>query len=110
MISYGKQYIDNDDIESVIKVLRSDYLTQGPTIEEFESKISQYCGASYCRATSSATAALHLACLALGVNKGDIIWTSAISFVASANCALYCCASVSFLDINLENNNICIES
>ena len=90
MINYGKQSISNDDIASVKQTLKSDFLTQGPKISEFENAISSYTGANYASAVSSATAGLHLGCLALKVGKDDIVWTSTNSFVASANAALYC--------------------
>ena len=84
-IKYGRQDLSEDDINSVISVLRSDWLTQGPVGPQFEKTIAEYCGAEYAVATNSATSALHVACLALGVGKGDIVWTSANTFVASAN-------------------------
>ncbi|MEQ5873807.1 MULTISPECIES: UDP-4-amino-4,6-dideoxy-N-acetyl-beta-L-altrosamine transaminase [unclassified Pseudoalteromonas] len=108
VIPYGKQSISQDDINAVIDVLKSDWLTQGPAVPAFESAIAEYCGASHACATNSATSALHIACLALGVGKGDIVWTSPISFVASSNCALYCGAEVDFADIDLETGNMSI--
>ena len=108
VIPYGKQSISQDDINAVIDVLKSDWLTQGPAVPAFESAIAEYCGAHYACATNSATSALHIACLALGVGKGDIVWTSPISFVASSNCALYCGAEVDFADIDLETGNMSI--
>ena len=90
MIPYGKQNINQADIDSVIDVLRSDFLTQGPQVPLFERVVSNYCGAEYGVAVNSATSALHIACLALGLGKGDYIWTSPNTFVASANCGLYC--------------------
>lgn len=108
LIPYGKQSISQDDINAVIDVLKSDWLTQGPAVPAFESAIAEYCGASHACATNSATSALHIACLALGVGKGDIVWTSPISFVASSNCALYCGAEVDFADIDLETGNMSI--
>jgi len=107
MIPYGRQNISDSDIEAVVDVLRSDYLTQGSKVPEFESAVSNYCRAKHAVAVNSATSALHIACLALGVTKGDVVWTSPISFVASANCALYCQASVDFVDIDLSTGNIC---
>ena len=89
-INYGRQDINQADIDAVIKVLHSDFLTQGPTVPVFEKAVSAYCGSEYAVAVNSATSALHIACLALGVGKGDIVWTSPNTFVASANCALYC--------------------
>jgi len=109
MIPYGKQEITNEDIESVIQVLKSDYLTQGPVVPEFENVVTDYCNVKYGVAVSSATAALHISCLALGVERGDIVWTSPITFVASANCALYCGATVDFVDIDNLTYNISID-
>ena len=90
MIPYSRQNIDKNDIKSVIKVVKSDYLTQGPKVEIFEKKINKYCGVKFGVAVNSATSALHIACLALGLSKDDILWTSPITFVASSNAALYC--------------------
>lgn len=109
MIPYGRQIIDEDDISSVVNVLQSDYLTQGPEVPSFENAIAQYCHANYGVAFNSATSGLHAACLALGVGPGDIVWTSPITFVASANCARYCGASVDFVDINPITYNISVE-
>lgn len=109
MIPYGRQDIDEEDIQSVINVLRSDFLTQGPVVPEFERAISEYCRAPYAVAVNSATSALHIACLALGIGKGDVVWTSPISFVASANCALYCGAKVDFVDIDPRTYNMSID-
>ncbi len=106
MIPYGKQDINKDDIDSLVDVLKSDFLTQGPKIPEFEKKVSELSSSSFSIAVTSATAGLHLACLALGLNKDDYLWTSPISFVASANCARYCGANVDFVDINAETYNI----
>lgn len=100
MIPYGRQNIDESDIAAVLEVLQSDFLTQGPKVPEFELAVSQLCQVNYAIAVNSATSALHLACLALGVTKGDIVWTSPISFVASANCALYCGATIDFVDVD----------
>ena len=100
MIPYGKQTINQDDINAVIHVLQSDFLTQGEQVPTFERTLREYCGAQYAVAVCNATAALHLACLALGVGKGDVVWTSPITFVASANCALYCGAEIDFVDID----------
>ncbi len=108
VIPYGKQSISQEDINAVIDVLKSDWLTQGPAVPAFESAIAEYCGAHYACATNSATSALHIACLALGVGKGDIVWTSPISFVASSNCALYCGADIDFVDIDLETGNMSV--
>tara|TARA_X000000950_G_scaffold215103_1_gene258854 strand:+ start:9188 stop:10324 length:1137 start_codon:yes stop_codon:yes gene_type:complete len=109
MINYGKQCVSDEDIAKVIETLRSDFLTQGPKVPEFETAISRYTGVNYASAVSSATAGLHLGCLALGVGKDDIVWTSTNSFVASANAALYCGARIDFIDIDLNTNNICLE-
>jgi UDP-4-amino-4,6-dideoxy-N-acetyl-beta-L-altrosamine transaminase len=108
VIPYGKQNISQDDINAVIDVLKSDWLTQGPAVPAFESAIAEYCGAYYACATNSATSALHIACLALGVGKGDIVWTSPISFIASSNCALYCGADIDFVDVDLETGNMSV--
>jgi len=99
MIPYGKQSISQLDIDSVVEVMRSGLLTQGAVVPEFESRISNYCASLYAVSTNNATSALHLACLALGVAPGDIVWTSPITFVASANCAKYCGASIDFVDV-----------
>lgn len=108
MIPYGKQDINQADIDSVIEVLKSDFLTQGPRVPAFESAIKKYTGAKFTVAVNSATSALHLACLSLGLGKGDILWTSPISFVASANAGLYCGALVDFVDIDINTNNMSI--
>ncbi len=110
MIPYAKQNISEQDIEAVSRVLRSDFITQGPVVVEFEKAIAQYCDAKYAIAVSSGTAALHLACLALEVGKNDIVWTSPNTFVASANCALYCGAQIDFVDIEPGTYNISIEA
>ena len=106
MIPYGKQNISEDDIKAVQDVMRSDFLTQGPITPKFENEISNYCKSRYSVAVVNATSALHLACLALGVGKEDLVWTSPISFVASANCAKYCGAEVDFVDIDIESYNM----
>lgn len=106
MIPYGRQDISEADIDAVVDVLRSDWLTQGPTIERFEKEVAGYCGARYAVAVSNATAALHVACLAAGLGPGDTLWTSPNTFVASANCALYCGAQVDFVDIEPESYNL----
>ena len=110
MIPYGKQNISKEDIDAVIEVLNSDFLTQGPVVERFEKELCDYTSSEYALALNSATSALHCACLALGVSKGDLVWTSPITFVASANCALYCGADIDFVDIDYESNNISIEA
>jgi UDP-4-amino-4,6-dideoxy-N-acetyl-beta-L-altrosamine transaminase len=110
MIPYGKQEITDSDIMAIKDVLQSDFLTQGPAVPKFEKNISRYVGSNYAVATNSATSALHIACLSLGLTKGDILWTSPNSFVASSNCALYCGATVDFVDISLDTYNICIDA
>lgn len=105
-IPYGRQCIDASDVEAVVDVLRSDWLTQGPAIERFEQEVAQYCGAAHAVAVSNGTAALHLACLALDVGPGDIVWTTPNTFVASANCALYCGAQIDFVDIDTRTFNM----
>lgn len=110
MIPYAKQDITDDDVEAVIDILKSDWLTQGPKTQEFEKKISDYAGVKFSTAVNSATSALHLSCLALGVGEGDWVWTSPNTFVASANCAIYCGAKVDFVDINPKTYNIDVAS
>jgi len=100
VIPYARQSIDQSDISAVVEVLQSDWLTQGPLVERFEQAIAQRCGAGHAVAICNATAGLHLACLAAGLGSGDWLWTSPISFVASANCGRYCGASVDFVDID----------
>jgi len=107
VIPYGRQSISAEDIAAVDAVLRSDFLTQGPAVPAFESAIAQYCGAPHAVAVSSATAALHMACMALDLGAGDWLWTSPNTFVASANCALYCGAQVDFVDIDPQTYNLC---
>lgn len=109
MIPYGRQNISEADIAAVVEVLRSDWLTQGPVVPRFEEKISNYCGAKYGVAANSATSALHVACMALGLGPGGRVWTSPMTFLASANCALYCGASVDFIDIDPRTCNISVE-
>ena len=108
MIPYGKQTLSEADIAAVVRVLHSDYLTQGSQVPAFESSLKTYCGAAHAVAVCNATAALHLACQALGLGKGDILWTTPITFVASANCALYCGATVDFVDIDPQTLNLSI--
>lgn len=105
-IPYSRQEIDEEDIAAVTAVLRSDFLTQGPAIKTFELALTRYCGAAHAVAVSSCTAGLHLICLALGLGKGDRVWTSPISFVASANCAFYTGAQVDFVDIDPVTGNM----
>lgn len=112
MIPYGRQDISPDDIRSVLAVLESDWLTQGPSITEFEHMVSSACSSRFSVACSNATAALHIACKALGLGPGDTLWTSPNTFVATANAALYCGADVDFVDIDLETGNmdvVCLE-
>lgn len=110
MIPYGRQDIRQSDIESVVEVLNSDWLTQGPVVPRFESVVADYCGVRHAVAVNSATSALHLACLALGLGPGDILWTSPNTFVASANCARYCGAEVDFVDIDPDTYNLCVKA
>ena len=110
MIPYGRQDISEADIAAVVEVLRSDFITQGPAVPLFESAVAEYCGVARAVAVNSATSALHVACLALGVGPGDIVWTSPITFVASANCALYCGARVDFVDVDEETGNMSVDS
>ena len=107
LIPYGRQDINQDDIDAVVNVLKSDFLTQGPVVAAFEQAVAAYCGVQHAIAVNSATSALHIACLALGVGNGDRVWTSPITFVASANCALYCGATVDFVDIDSRTYNLC---
>ncbi|WP_395188352.1 UDP-4-amino-4,6-dideoxy-N-acetyl-beta-L-altrosamine transaminase [Vibrio metschnikovii] len=107
MIPYGKQEITQQDIDGVIEVLKSDFLTQGPKVPEFEQALIDHTGAGYALAVNSATSALHIACLALGLGENDWLWTSPITFVASANCGLYCGAQVDFVDIDPDTYNMC---
>lgn len=109
MIPYGKQDISQADIDAVVDVLQSSFLTQGPKVPEFEAAIASYAGARHAIAVNSATSALHIACLALGLGPGDWLWTTPITFVASANCGLYCGAQVDFVDIDPKSWNICPE-
>lgn len=109
-ISYSKQNINLSDLKAIKKVLFSDFLTQGPEVEKFEKKINNYCKNKYSIACNSATSALHIACKAIGLKKNDIVWTNPISFVASANCALYCGAKVDYIDIDSEKFNITFEN
>ena len=106
MILYGRQWIDEEDINAVIDVLKGDWITQGPKIDEFEKALANYCGAKYAVAVNSGTAALHLACLAAGIKEGDEVITTPITFVASANCVVYCGGIPVFADINKDTYNI----
>ena len=109
MIYYGRQDINETDIQTVEEVMRSDFLTQGPAIEHFERKVAEYCGARYAVAVTNATSALHIACLAAGIGKGDLVWTTPITFTASANCARYCGADVDFVDIDADTYNMSVD-
>lgn len=108
-IPYGRQHISEEDIRAVVDVLRSDWLTQGPVVPAFEHAVAARCGATHAVAMNSATSALHVACLALGLGPGDLLWTSPITFVASANCARYCGADVDFVDIDPETCNLSVD-
>jgi UDP-4-amino-4,6-dideoxy-N-acetyl-beta-L-altrosamine transaminase len=107
MIPYGRQDITQADIDSVVAVLQSDFLTQGPMVPRFEQDVARHVGAEHALAVNSATSALHIACLALGLGPGDRLWTSPVTFVASANCGLYCGAEVDFVDIDPRTYNLC---
>ncbi len=112
-IPYARQEINEEDIQAVGEILKSDWLTQGPTIEKFEQAVANYCGVKYAVAVNSATSALHIACLAAGLGQGNALWTSPNTFVASANCGLYCGATVDFVDINSRTYNLdpaCLEA
>jgi UDP-4-amino-4,6-dideoxy-N-acetyl-beta-L-altrosamine transaminase len=109
MIFYGKQSIAQSDIDAVVEVLKSDFLTQGPAIEKFEKYVAEYCGVKYAVAVTNATSALHIACLAAGLGKGDVLWTSPITFTASANCGRYCDADVDFVDIDPSTYNMSVD-
>lgn len=110
MIPYGKHLVDEDDIDAVVDVLRNQFLTQGKVVPQFEQALCDYTGAKYCVAVNSATSGLHVACLAAGVGAGDLVWAVPNSFVASANCALYCGASIDFVDINPITRNIDVDA
>ena len=107
MIPYGRQEITEADVEAVVAVLKSDFLTQGPAVPRFEKAVADYCGSKHAVAVNSATSALHIACLALDLGPGDWLWTTPISFVASANCGLYCGARIDFVDIDPRTYNLC---
>ncbi len=109
MIPYSRHNISNEDIKNVIKVIKSDFLTTGPEVEKFERKLGKKFKSKYVSCVNSATSALHLACLSLGLGKGDLLWTTAISFVASANCGIYCGANIDFVDIEIDTLNISIK-
>jgi UDP-4-amino-4,6-dideoxy-N-acetyl-beta-L-altrosamine transaminase len=109
MIPYGRQDITQADIDAVVDVLRSDYLTQGPAVPQFEQAVAEHVKVKHALAVNSATSALHIACLALGLGPGDWMWTTSISFVASANCGVYCGAKVDFIDIDPKTYNLSIQ-
>ena len=110
MIPYARQNISKEDINFVKKILKSEYLTSGPATLRFEKKVAKYCSSKFAIATNSGTSALHISCLSLNLKKGDYVWTSPISFVASANCALYCGAKIDFVDIDPFTFNISIDA
>jgi UDP-4-amino-4,6-dideoxy-N-acetyl-beta-L-altrosamine transaminase len=107
-IPYGRQNIDDQDIEAVVQAMEAEFLTQGPMVGRFEDAMTAYCGAKHAVAVNSATSALHIACLSLGVTQGDLVWTTPITFVATSNCALYCGASVDFVDIDPATYNMSV--
>lgn len=107
MIPYGRQDISQADIDAVVAVLQSDFLTQGPQVPLFEQVVAKHVGAKHALAVNSATSALHIACMALGLGQGDWLWTTPVTFVASANCGLYCGAQVDFVDIDPRTYNLC---
>lgn len=109
IIPYGCQNINQADIDAVVEVLHAECLTQGPTVPAFEEAVARHCGAQHAVAVNSATSALHIACLALGVEPGDSVWTTPITFVATANCALYCGATVDFVDIDPRTYNLSVD-
>lgn len=106
-IPYGRQDISQADIDAVVAVLQSDFLTQGPQVPQFERLVADYCGVKHALAMNSATSALHVACLSLGLGPGDVLWTTPVTFVASANCGLYCGADVDFVEIDPRTYNMC---
>ena len=108
IIPYSKQHINKDDIRAVTKALKKNFITQGPNIVSFENQLKKFTGAKYAVAVNSATSALHISCIALGLKKNDILWTSANTFVASVNCALYFGAKIDLVDIDPETYNIYI--
>ena len=110
MISYGRQSINQDDINAVVNALRSDFLTQGPKVTEFEQNLASYCGAKYAKAVVNGTTALHLSYLAVGLQSGDTVWTTPNTFVSTANAALYCGAEVDFVDVDSKTYNMSIDA
>ncbi len=109
MIPYSRQNINREDINSVVKILKSDFLTQGPIVEKFEKKFKKLVNAKFAISANSASSALHLACLAIGVKKGDIVWTVPNTFAASANCAINCGAKIDFIDIDEFTFNLSVK-
>ncbi|MDC1382750.1 UDP-4-amino-4,6-dideoxy-N-acetyl-beta-L-altrosamine transaminase [Candidatus Puniceispirillum sp.] len=109
IIPYACQDIDQSDIDAVTDVLKAEFLTQGPKVEEFENSVSSYCGANYAIAVNSATSGLQIACQALGIGPGSLVWTSTITFAATPNCVLNCGARVNFLDVSLQTYNVCLD-
>ena len=101
-IPYGRHDIQSSDVNAVVEVLKSDFLTQGPMVPNFEEKVSRYCAAKYAIAVTSATSALHISLMALGIGKDDLVWTSPNTFLAAANAALYCGAQIDFVDIDTQ--------
>lgn len=110
MIPYGRQDISDADVAAVVDTLKSAFLTQGPAVEQFEAAVAGYVGAAHCVAVNSATSALHIACMALKIGPGDVVWTVPNTFVASANCARYCGAEVDFVDIDPSTLNMCADA
>jgi UDP-4-amino-4,6-dideoxy-N-acetyl-beta-L-altrosamine transaminase len=108
VIPYGRQDVTQGDIDAVVSVLKSDFLTQGPVVPAFEQAVATYCGAAHAVAVNSATSALHIACLAMGLGPGDWLWTTTVTFLASANCGAYCGAQVDFVDIDPRTYNISV--
>lgn len=108
-IPYGNQDISQEDVQAIIDVLQSVWLTQGPAIEKFEQVVAEYCGVKYAVVVNSATSALHIACLAAGLEKDEWLWTTPNTFVASANCGLYCGAKVDFVDIDTRTYNMSVK-
>ncbi len=110
MIPYGRQHITEEDVSAVVEALTSDFLTQGPAVPRFEKAVLEVCHAQHAVACNSATSALHVACLALGLGEGDWLWTTPVTFVASANCGLYCGAQVDFVDIDQRTYNMSVQA
>ena len=110
IIPYSTQNINSSDIKSVLDTLQSGFLSQGPKTLEFEQEMAKLTNSKYAVSANSATSGLHLICLALGLNKKDIVWVSSISFVATANCAAHCGSKIDFVDVNKDTFNICVEN